>query len=159
MDNDIRRLVEKRYKPRGTSTVQVPNDETLKKLLSKVANTKDKTLSWTKGTSPRFEERLEGMGFKLRESSDCWLWTGWKADNGTRPNFGGKQAYLFTIAAFDNKELTTSENYDTDHRCGNSQCVRPGPNHASINLRAIHERTGQQDGARPKAQRKPKAKP
>ena len=158
-DNDeIRKLVEKSYKARRTSIIPVPDDKTLSSLLARVANSKTKGLSWKKGLSQQFEKRLLQLGYTLVESDECWLWTGGKADNGTRPKWMDNQAYQFTIAAFENRELVTSANYDTDHKCGNSLCVRPGPGHAQINLRSIHERAGQQDGVNPKAPRNSRAK-
>jgi hypothetical protein len=150
MDDEISKLVNKEYGPRPSSVTPVPSDDYLRELLIRVADSQTDGLSWQNGVQPQFVKRLETLGYKLRDSNECWNWTANKADNGVRPKFRGRQAYLSTMAAFENSPCVTSSTFDTDHVCGNSLCVRPGPGHAGLNLRSIHQEVGKSDGVRPK---------
>jgi hypothetical protein len=161
-DEVISNLINKEYGYRASSTTPVPSDDQLKQLLAKVIGSQTKGLSWNKalqGDHHKLAERLEKLGYKLFDGNECWIWDGATANNGARPQFEEKQAYLFTIAAFHNSPYTTYSDFDSDHVCGNSLCVRPGLGHADANLRSIHEEAGKKHGVRPKAQPKRKATP
>jgi hypothetical protein len=158
-DDEISRLVNKEYGFRPSSVTPVPSDDQLQRLLAKVADSQTKGLSWKKalqGDHHKLAKRLVKLGYKLHDGNECWPWIGAKANNSNRPQFEETQAYLFTIAALDNKPYETFTDFDSDHVCGNSLCVRPGLGHVGANLRSIHSETGKPDGVRPKAQRKAK---
>jgi hypothetical protein len=157
MDDEISRLVDKEYGARLSSITPVPSDDQLRRLLNHVAGSQTTGLSWTGNVHPEFKHRLETLGFKLYEGSECWNWERGFADNGERPQFEGRQAYLFTLAALANRPYETHTSLDSDHFCGNSLCVRPGLRHVDQNLRSIHMETGKQGGVRPNAA--PKVKP
>lgn len=156
MDDEIRKLVNKKYGPRPTSVTPVPSDQLLLALLIRVKGSQSEGLNFKAKVKPQFAKRLEKLGFKLIEGNKCWPWTGGTGDNGERPLFRKKTAYLSTIAAFDNSPYQTYSDFDVDHVCGNSLCIRPGWGHAMPNLRSIHEEAGKPTGARPRKARSKK---
>lgn len=151
MDDEIRKLVNKKYRPRPSSVTPVPSDEELREILDRVGESKTIGLSWNGHISPLFIERVEKLGYKWREGDECWMWTGSKANNGQRPQYKLRTAYLWTIAAQADAPYQTSSEMDVDHFCGNSLCVRPGLGHAMPNSRSIHHAAGNASGARPRS--------
>lgn len=65
------------------------------------------------------------MRYEIDKETGCWIWQGWKNENGYgRVEFGGKKYYAHRL--YYHLLVSTIRHYDVImHRCDNPACVNP----------------------------------